>query len=128
MAEKQFLTHNGPNPQDTLVTRAHVTEGYPYRMLGENVACGNDGAVETFLQWAFSPGHLKNMINPEFDEMGIARAGDGEEECPYYWTHDFGSRKTPATKTNWILDPVRIKAAIQQVTGKEPAEIRLEIQ
>ena len=128
MAEREFLTHNGPNPQDTLITRVHLNEGYPYQQLGENVACGSEDAVGTFLQWAFSPGHLKNMLNPNFKEMGIAREGDGTEQCPYYWTNDFGSRQQPNSKNQGVLDPVKIKAAIQKVTGKEPAEIHLELQ
>jgi Cysteine-rich secretory protein family len=85
-------------------------------MMGENVACGNSGAKETFLQWYFSASHLKNMVNPAFQHMGIARAGSGDENCPFYWTNDFGA--VSFEKMNDPLpDSNQIKAAYDKIMG-----------
>jgi uncharacterized protein YkwD len=116
MAKNEFLTHYGPMKNESPFQRM-IEEGYlNYSMLGENVACGNSEAKETFLQWVNSPEHLKNMITPAFEHMGIARAGDGNEDCPFYWTNDFGSKSFEKMKDP-LPDAARIKLVIDQIIG-----------
>jgi uncharacterized protein YkwD len=113
------LTHNGPGKNDTLVTRAKDREGYVYRRLGENIACGFPDAKRIFKLWAYSPVHLANMIHPHFREIGIAREGDGSEDCPYYWTNDFGTRILDKPTSNNKPSAQQIEMAIQELTGED---------
>ncbi len=122
MASKDFLSHYGPDNNKTPFQRMG-DEGYSnYTYMGENVACGNGDAVKTFKQWAFSPGHLANMINPHFRHVGISRAGTGNEQCPFYWTNDFASMSDPELDPTDISDLQKIKSAIEAVSGFIPAD------
>ena len=121
MAGQDFLTHIGPYTNFTPFQRMQQ-EGYTqYYFAGENIACGNADAAKTFRQWAFSPGHLLNMLNPHFHEMGIAKAGTGNERCPYYWTNDFGTYQNPAQDSAGTSDVAAINQAVAQVSGAIPS-------
>ncbi len=79
MASNDQLTHYGPLAGEPPFQRM-AEEGYVnYVIAGENVSCGNGDAVKTFKQFAFSPEHLENMMNPHFRHFGVARAGTGNE-------------------------------------------------
>jgi len=117
-----LLSHDeGPNntisPFDRMASAGYT--GYTYE--GENVACGYGGATETFRQWAFSPDHLQNMVNPHYHDMGIARAGTGNEHCPFYWTNDFGSTTDVSLDPPGTTDVTQIAQAIAAVSGAIPA-------
>lgn len=60
--------------------------GYNWMAYGENVGMGYRNEKEVLEGWIKSPGHCKNIMNKQYKEMGVARAGN-------YWTQDFGSRK-----------------------------------
>ena len=70
------------------------TNATGFTITGENIACGSATAEGVYQQWLTSPEHYENMIEPQFQFIGIARAGTDEESnqkiCPYYWTTDFG--------------------------------------
>jgi len=72
--------------------------GYPsdrtYR--GENIAAGNEAALATFQQWINSPGHKANILNRNFQVIGIARVYNPDSLYRAYWVTDFGSRWTSA--------------------------------
>jgi hypothetical protein len=122
MASQDFLSHYGPVNNETPFQRM-ADEGYTnYTFAGENVACGNGDAVKTFRQWAFSPGHLANMINPHFRHMGISRAGTGNEHCPFYWTNDFGTVSDLSQDQANITDLQVIAAAVTRISGVIPAD------
>jgi uncharacterized protein YkwD len=116
------LTHYGPGKNDTLVTRTKDQEGYAYRRLGENIACGFPDAKRIFKLWAYSPVHLANMIHPLFREIGIAREGDGSEDCPYYWTNDFGTRIQEKQNSGTRLTDQQIRQAIEGIIGEESSD------
>ena len=127
MASKDFLTHYGPEVNKTPFQRMNE-EGYVnYTFLGENVACGNGDAIKTFRQWAFSPGHLANMINPHFRHIGISRAGTGNEQCPYYWTNDFGSMTDMKLDSPEITDLQKISEAVIVVSGAIPEDKKIQL-
>lgn len=122
------LSHEGPTPTTTFSDRIEQ-EGYAnYTLLSENVACGSESAVGTFKQFALSPGHLANMISPRFRHIGIARAGNGNEICPYYWTTDFGSKVGPSTDAPAVTDMKRIATAIDEVGGSQNENGRTSLQ
>ncbi len=117
MAAQDTLTHFGPNPLEAPFQRMNL-EGYVnYTIAGENIACGYSDAMSTFRQFAFSPGHLANMINPHFHHFGITRSGTGNEQCPYYWTNDFGSMTDTNQDPAEVTDLNLITQAIVAVSG-----------
>lgn len=75
------LTHVGSNGS-TLADRLLVV-GYKYQTAGENVAFGYQTEAAVVQGWIDSPGHCRNIMNGEFEEMGVARVDD-------YWTQVFG--------------------------------------
>jgi uncharacterized protein YkwD len=88
MAEGHYFSHqekNGSQPADR-ATRA----GYPWRLVGENIASGNRTPQEAVQAWLDSPGHCANIMNPGFTEMGAAYAinPQNENHTPY-WTQVF---------------------------------------
>ncbi|MEZ6186359.1 MAG: CAP domain-containing protein [Planctomycetota bacterium] len=56
--------------------------------VGENIAYGYNSAQTVHDGWYNSSGHHRNMVNPNFHEIGVGRAGT-------YWTQNFGTRKPP---------------------------------
>ncbi|MBR5914651.1 MAG: CAP domain-containing protein [Selenomonadaceae bacterium] len=61
--------------------------GLRYSYCGENIAYGTylspEGAMDL---WTNSPGHYKNMVSPDFREVGLACYVDGED---IYWVQVF---------------------------------------
>jgi len=51
-------------------------QGYKYLAAGENLARGYDNSEATMTAWINSPLHYKNLIEPRFDEIGIATDGN----------------------------------------------------
>lgn len=47
---------------------------YSYKYAGENLAINYDSAEEEHLAWMNSPTHKKNILSPQFTEIGIATA------------------------------------------------------
>jgi len=85
-AKQMKMAHelDGKSPADRV-----KAIGYAYRNMGENVAYG-EGAVsvqQIFEGWMKSEGHRKNILKPEFTEIGIGISIDGRKT---YYTQVFG--------------------------------------
>lgn len=119
MAGMDFLTHYGPVNQQTPFQRMKGLGYSNYSFAGENIACGFGGATDTFLQFSKSPTHLRNMMHPQFHQMGIARAGTGRERCPYYWANEFGSIRPESPEPQELSNPDLVREAIEIATGKK---------
>jgi uncharacterized protein YkwD len=65
-----------------------------WRRYGENIAAGTsmDEAIEAMEGWLDSPGHCKNIMKPEFKEVGMAVYYNENSHYKHYWTQDFGTR------------------------------------
>ncbi len=61
-------------------------EGYNWKTVGENVAFGFANAENVMNAWLNSEGHCKNIMNPNFKELGVGKAGS-------YWTQVFATSK-----------------------------------
>jgi len=65
--------------------------GYDFNTwIGENIAAGNSSAAATFEQWRNSTGHNQNMLNSNYNAIGIGRAFGASAAYGWYWTTDFG--------------------------------------
>ena len=71
-------------------------EGYSYKSTAENVAFGQSTPEQAVQCWMDSPGHRENILNPEFNEIGVGHhyeANDGGRvRYKHYWTQVFGKR------------------------------------
>jgi uncharacterized protein YkwD len=65
--------------------------GYPYKSYGENIAAKYPNAQEVVKGWMNSPGHRKNILNPNFVEFGVGvrRSAGGD----LYFCQVFGARR-----------------------------------
>ena len=81
MAKNNFFKHQGSDGS-SISDRIGAT-GYNWQAVGENIFWGEASPREVFQTWKDSPSHCKNMMNADYDEMGIAQMGN-------YWVQDFG--------------------------------------
>lgn len=58
--------------------------GYTWAAYGENIAEGYSSEEAVVEAWLNSEGHCKNIMSPDFTEMGVATSGE-------YWTQVFAS-------------------------------------
>lgn len=57
--------------------------GYNWSAVGENIAWGYERVEHVFRGWLDSPGHCKNMMDANFEHLGVAREAT-------YWVTTFG--------------------------------------
>lgn len=57
--------------------------GYKWRAVGENIAYGYADMEAVISGWIKSKGHCKNIMSPNYTEMGAAQSGT-------YWAQTFG--------------------------------------
>jgi uncharacterized protein YkwD len=71
------------NPAGSVLRDRINREGYSWQVIGENVAWNYPEVAELVAAWLDSPHHCENILNPEFTELGVGKAGT-------YWTQNFG--------------------------------------
>ena len=79
MFAKNYFAHVSPDGVEPFVWASK--RGYRYRLIGENLAVGYRGTAVVD-GWMRSPGHRENILQPSFDEVGIAIA-DGSPRRGY---------------------------------------------
>ncbi|CAL9339738.1 hypothetical protein SUDANB145_00238 [Streptomyces sp. enrichment culture] len=86
MAASGVMSHTGPDGS-TMASRVEAA-GYQWSALGENIARGQADAEAVMDAWMNSSGHRANILNCDFEEIGIGvHTGDGGP----WWTQDFGT-------------------------------------
>ena len=88
MARTRTLSHQGSNGS-SVGDRAGQA-GYNWRAIAENIAVGQPSTSTVVQSWLNSPGHCRNIMNPNYNEIGVGavRGRDGK----IYWTQVFGRR------------------------------------
>ena len=64
-----------------------------YRIVGGNIAGGQQTVEEVMEAWLDSPDHCTNIMNPKYSEVGVAIVTETESDYGVYWTQSFGSKK-----------------------------------
>lgn len=82
MQQNDFFDHTGSDGSKS-ADRASDAD-YLWRTVGENIALHPGDLYDVVEGWKNSPGHCKNMMNPDFVDMGIACRGT-------YWVQVFGA-------------------------------------
>lgn len=91
MALDDFFSHqgiNGSNPTQRAQAAGYVGSA------GENIAAGHLNAEHVMEQWMYSTGHRNNILNANYQDIGVGYyylADDrGTEQWQRYWTSLFG--------------------------------------
>lgn len=84
MMRKDFFSHTGSDKSS--VSQRVDRERFKWRAVGENLALGFNDEASAVEGWMGSPGHCKNIMNPEFTRIGVAVSRDGK-----YWVQVFGT-------------------------------------
>lgn len=83
MLAKQYFAHVSPEGHDPAYWAGQV--GYEYILIGENLALGNFANDRELVDgWMNSPGHRANILNPRYEEIGVA-VGQGTFEGRATW-------------------------------------------
>lgn len=71
MLREQYFAHESPSGVKIADLARDV--GYDFILIGENLALGNFKDDEVLVQaWMDSPGHRANILNPKYQEIGVA--------------------------------------------------------
>ena len=73
MAANKFFDHTGSDGS-SFVQRIEEA-GYDWQFVGENIGFGYREAGAALEGWLESPHHCRNIMNPDYREMGIAHEG-----------------------------------------------------
>lgn len=84
-----YFGHESPVDGSGPAERA-TSGGYAWRAVGENIAAGQGSAEEVVDAWLRSPGHCKNILSPDFTEIGLSAVRGGEDDR-LRWTQVFGT-------------------------------------
>jgi uncharacterized protein YkwD len=90
MARNNYFNHDsrdGRSMKDRIVRAGYVFKGFKSFAVGENIAAGQESIKEVMDGWFKSEGHCKNLMNPDFKEVGAAVYKN-------YWVQDFGGRES----------------------------------
>ncbi len=88
MRDNRYFAHNSPiygTPFQMM-----KSFGINYRAAGENIAAGQTTAESVMQAWMNSPGHKKNILDPNFTHIGVGYAKGGS--YGHYWTQQFMSK------------------------------------
>lgn len=89
MIDRNFFAHNTPDGQ-TPFDRMKAA-GISYSSAGENIAAGQYSPQNVMDSWMNSPGHRKNILNPDFEYIGVGLARGGSYGI--YWAQEFATFK-----------------------------------
>ena len=91
MADRNYFDHADGAGRD-FVDRAEQYGYADWTFLGENIAAGQRTPEEVVAEWMASPGHRKNILKPQFKEIGLGFADDPHSSYKRYWVQEFGTR------------------------------------
>ncbi|MDQ3673498.1 MAG: CAP domain-containing protein [Gemmatimonadota bacterium] len=92
MATYRKMAHVIPESKTPTLTHRAQYVAYPYSMIAENIALGHPDAESVVRDWMASPGHRRNILNPQVSEIGtgVVRSTTGG----LYFCQVFGKRLT----------------------------------
>ena len=81
---EQNYSHTRPNGSDCFTVLRSIG-----RTAGENIAAGQQSAIEVMRAWMNSDGHRANILNPAFHELGVGYYFKYGSENGFYWAQIF---------------------------------------
>ncbi|MBT4849900.1 CAP domain-containing protein [Candidatus Parcubacteria bacterium] len=93
MLVNEYFAHVGPDNKSLKSWLAG--RGYDYKIAGENLAIGFSSAEDVVDAWVGSPVHYANMIDTDYDQIGVgAVSGNYKEYDTTLIAQYFGTKKT----------------------------------
>ncbi|MBW4670298.1 MAG: CAP domain-containing protein [Cyanomargarita calcarea GSE-NOS-MK-12-04C] len=93
MAMRDFFNHKGEDGSSPF-DRIKAT-GYRYSRAAENISAGNSTPEDSVKGWMNSQGHRKNILTPDYKEIGVGYYflgnDTGDVNYKHYWTQVFGT-------------------------------------
>ena len=87
MAHRNYFEHTSP---DGSTPESRVTHtGYPWQVVGENIAAGVPTAEAVVQGWLQSPPHCQNIMDPRFTETAVAYVVNRNNPSVIFWTQVF---------------------------------------
>jgi uncharacterized protein YkwD len=105
MARKNYFSHDskdGRSMEDRIVYAGYKFKGFKSFAIGENIAQGQQSIAEVMAGWFKSEGHCRNLMNPDFKEVGVA-------EYKTYWVQDFGGRTSFSAQQQKLIKSGRYR-------------------
>jgi uncharacterized protein YkwD len=89
---RKFFDHTNPDKVDPF--QRMMAAGYVGSTMGENIAKGQQNPSEVVKGWLASDGHCRNMLDPNFTEIGVGY-WEGKADSQFFngnklWTQNFG--------------------------------------
>ncbi|MDB5116347.1 MAG: hypothetical protein JWQ79_1839 [Mucilaginibacter sp.] len=100
MAANNYFSHNSKDGRTTLnriENIGYTHNGYKSFTVGENIAQGQQSIAEVIDGWFKSEGHCRNLMNPDFKEVGVAVYNN-------YWVQDFGGREEFSAEVKQMIN------------------------
>jgi len=89
MDDRNFFSHTNPDGEGP-GQRIDKAQYGNYSTWGENIAAGSPNAAGTMNQWMGSDGHCANIMNPDFEHIGVGYHPGGQ--YGHLWTQVFGAK------------------------------------
>ena len=104
MGKQDFFDHTGKDGSKPWDRTAAA--GDDNNRIGENIAAGQRTPEDVVKGWIKSPGHRRNMLDPNYQYLGVGfheqNPDKGSENYQYYWTQDFGGGGTPPKNSKLV--------------------------
>jgi len=84
LARHGNMSHIGSDGSD--VVKRIQRQDYDFRIIAENVAAGQKSWDTVFKAWQDSPGHNKNLLQPDVTDFGIALVYEPKTTYQTYWS------------------------------------------
>jgi len=115
MAIKQYFSHT--NSEGRKLSYWLSQAAYSYRFGGENLAMGFSNAQDAINAWVKSPTHYKNIIDPDFKDIGVGMSNglyNGVETT--FIAQYFGTKPIVQEKVEPVIQKnVETKAETKQI-------------
>jgi uncharacterized protein YkwD len=105
MDTQQYFSHASPDGHR--LSYFLKKAGYNYSTAGENLAVGFSNADEVVAAWMKSPTHYSNLIDTDFEQLGVGLvAGSFEGEPTVFVAQHFGTPEEPVVVEAPVPQPV----------------------
>ena len=89
MGNQNFFDHDNPFTGTSPFQRMQAA-GFQGFTMGENIAAGQTSPAQVVQGWMTSPGHCKNIMNPQYKYLGVGYFFAPGSQYKHLWTQNFG--------------------------------------
>ncbi|MDP6944471.1 MAG: CAP domain-containing protein, partial [Myxococcota bacterium] len=89
MVERNFFEHDNLDGLDPFDRMANAGYEGPDPW-GENIQAGSSTGADAVASLMTSPGHCRNIMDPEYEVIGLGYAFGPDADYGHYWTQNFG--------------------------------------